>query len=410
MKGNLKNRLAILFILSLFTIVSCNQSGDHTTHQNTEEVLAKEEVKIVDLSKLMKSPNQVVIASVKTVKGELKLIDYSIEAVGVVTYDTRKTYSIPSRVAGRIEKTYLKYEFQLVKKGQKIAEIYSPELITAQRELLYLIESDSVNQQIISAAKSKLQLLGLSDSQINNLTKRKETNSTFAIYSPYDGYLVMDNSVPSSSIAMPQSSASAINKKGGMNNMSSSPSSAQSSTSNNTINNEGSLLSEGNYVQTGQTLFQVINTDAVRIELDVAVTRSGAIKVGDKIELDFGNGEKELALIGFVQPFFNEGQNFLKIRVYTKKIKGLHIGHLVKAKISEETKQSLWVPKESVLNLGTFEVVFVKDSGVFKPKRVITGIKSGKFVAIKSGLVRSEEIAVNAQYLVDSESFIKPAN
>ena len=74
---------------------------------------------------------------------------------GVVTYDTRNIYTIPTRIGGRLERVYLKYAFQKVSKGQKVAEIYSPELLTAQRELLFLVENDAENTTLIESAKEK---------------------------------------------------------------------------------------------------------------------------------------------------------------------------------------------------------------------------------------------------------------
>lgn len=364
-----------------------------------------EEIEVTeDLSRLMKSPNEVVIASIKTIKGEYKPVPVSVDAVGIVTYDTRNIYSIPARVGGRVEKIYLKYEFQEVRKGEKVAEIYSPELLTAQREYLYLIETDAENLPLIAAAKSRLQLLGLTDHQISELSRHREVSTIFAIYAPYDGFLITDNIAPTSSTSMPQFPGSV---KSGMDGMGSSASGSLSP-SPESASASVSLIKEGNYVNAGQMLFTVVNPDALRIELDLPGAQSGSVNTGDKIELDFGDRKTEIGSVDFVQPFFSEGQNFLKIRAYTKK--KFHIGQLVNAKIRLKARDALWVPREAVLDLGDDKVVFIKDHGVLKPKRITTGIRSGNLIEIKSGLASSEEIAANANYLVDSESFIKPVN
>jgi Cu(I)/Ag(I) efflux system membrane fusion protein len=113
--------------------------------------------------------------------------------------------------------------------------------------------------------------------------------------------------------------------------------------------------------------------------------------------------------VDFVQPFFSEGQDFVKLRVYNSTVSNLHIGHLVTAEINLPPTESLWVPKVAVLDLGNEKIVFIKDRGVLKPKKVVTGIISGDQIEIRSGLASSDEIAANAQYLIDSESFIKTA-
>ena len=363
-----------------------------------------EEVKITeDLARLIKSPNEAVTASIRTIKGEYKSVPVSIEAQGVVTYDTRKFYTIPSRVGGRVEKIYLKYAFQQVSRGQKIADIYSPELITAQRELLFLLENDAENKPLIDATKNKLELLGLGSAQINNLIQKKETTNTFSVYSPYEGYLITGKE-PSSSVPMPSSTSGATS---GMNTGMGASTSASQSPAPTPTNSNVTLIREGNYISAGQTLFSVVNSDALRIALDLPGSQGNSVKKGDRLTLDFGNGNKVEAKVDFVQPFFNAGQEFVTLRVYLKTANDLRIGHLVNATIILSPHESLWVPKESVLDLGTDKIVFVKDRGVLKPRSVDTGIYSQGLIEIKKGLASSEEIAAKAQYLVDSESFIK---
>jgi multidrug efflux pump subunit AcrA (membrane-fusion protein) len=368
---------------------------------------AGEEIKITeDLAKLLKSPNETVIASIETIKGQYKSVPVSIEVQGIITYDTRNIYTIPSRVGGRLEKVYLKYAYQTVTKGQKIAEIYSPELITAQRELLFLLENDSENKSLIDAAKNKLELLGLTSAQINQLIGKKEIHNTFSLYSPYSGYVISNQQTQSASAQMTALPTSQEDGMGGGMGATRSNASATSTAG----NPENSIIREGNYIAAGQTLFKVVNDDALRIELNIAAKQSGRINVGDDLELDFGNGDKQQASVDFIQPFFSEGQDFVKLRVYIKKTEDLHIGHLVSATVQLSPTESLWVPRESVLDLGTSKVVFVKERGALKPKQVNTGIISGGLVEITSGLASSDEIASNAQYLIDSESFIKIGN
>ena len=114
---------------------------------------AGEEVKITEeLARLIKSPNEVVVASTKTVRGEFKSMEISMDLNGIVSYDTRNIYTIPSRTSGRIEKVFLKYNFQAVVKGQKVAEVYSPELINAQRELIASCADCNATTRVLASA------------------------------------------------------------------------------------------------------------------------------------------------------------------------------------------------------------------------------------------------------------------
>ena len=432
MKRNWKNKIPLsALIILLLLAAACNKNGDHAKHADTytcpmhptvisdkpgtcpicgmdlvRKARPGEEVEISeDLSRLLKSPNETVIATIRTIKGEYKSMPVNTEAQGMVTYDTRNLFTIPSRIGGRLEKVYLKYAFQPVKKGQKVAEIYSPELLTAQRELLFLLENDSQNESLIKGAKDRLKLLGASEAQINALIRQKEPQNTFAIYSPYEGYVIADTQqVPAAPMASRSASASGA-MADGMSGTSSS-STAQASSATGTLNQQ-SLIREGSYVTSGQTLFKIVNTSALRVELNVPTARAGAIRNGSAVLLDFGNGDEQAATVDFIQPFFNEGQEFLTIRVYTRNADKLHIGHLVKAHLTGSSVEALWIPKEALLDLGVDKVVFIKDKNVLKPKKVVVGARTDDAIEIRQGLSSSDEIAANAQYLVDSESFIK---
>jgi membrane fusion protein, copper/silver efflux system len=356
-----------------------------------------EEVEITeDLARLIKSPNEAVVASVKTVKGEYKSVSLVMDVQGVVTYDTRNIYSIPSRAAGRLEKIYLKYAFQPVSKGQMVAELYSPELLAAQRELLFVADQDKDNTALFNAARSKLSLLGMTNVEIESLLSSKQIKNTFRIYSAYSGYLITDQPAPTTSVSIAGSSGDGMG--GGM-----------STTQSPTATADGvaaTITREGSYVSAGQTLFNVVNTSDLRIELDLPASQMRALKVGDPLELNFGSGLNEQAAVDFVQPFFNSDQEFVKVRVRVSNKAGLHIGHLVTAKITMKTDESLWVPQAAVVDLGRANVVFVKDRDTFRPVKVGVGVRSDGMAQIMTGLASSDEIAGNAQYLVDSESFI----
>jgi membrane fusion protein, copper/silver efflux system len=269
---------------------------------------------------------------------------------------------------------------------------------------LFISENDSTNKTLLDAAKEKLRLLGLTNTQINALIQKKEVSGTIGIFSNSSGYVITgEGSSPSVSTNSPSQDS------GGMSDGMSSASASTSSNLSPAQTNTSSLIREGIYVSTGQTLFNVVNTDALRIELDLPASQTSLIKPGDALTVDIGDGLVETK-VDFVQPFYNEGQEFVKVRVNIKNSKALQIGQLVTARITTSGSESLWVPRESVLDLGSEKIVFVKDRKVLKPRAVNTGTSSEGWIEIKSGLASMDEIAANAQYLVDSESFIKTTN
>ncbi len=430
MRKNWRNNItaSVLFLLMLLT-ATCSNNTDHAEHADTytcpmhptvvsdkpgscpvcgmdlvRKARPGEEVEITeDLARLIKSPSETVVASIKTIKGEYRSMPVNIEAQGIVTYDTRSLFTIPAKVGGRLEKVYLKYAFQSVRKGQKIAEIYSPELVTAQRELLFLLDNDAQNESLIRATKERLQLLGASEAQINSVIQQKEPMNSFAIYSPHDGYVISETQQRPGA-PLPSSTPAA--SSGGMNDAMSATSSSSGSAAQPT-SSLSSLIREGSYVSTGQTLFKIVNTAALRVELNIPSAVGSSIKKGTEVMLDFDNADSATAAVDFIQPFFNEGQEFLTIRVYTKHSDKLHIGHLVRARMTGPAIEALWIPREALLDLGVDKIVFIKEKKVFKPKKVVIGAKTGDVIEIKQGLSSSDEIAANANYLIDSESFIK---
>lgn len=366
-----------------------------------------------DLKALIKPTNASVVSSIKTTHPERKTLTVNVTASGVISYDTRKTYSVPVRFGGRIEKLYLKYNYQPVKKGQVIMEIYSPELVTAQRELLYVVNEHKEHEEIVESAKQKLLLLGLTAEQIEKIITSGKESFAFPVHSPYTGYIVESTAsapeVPATSMAQPSPMSGGMNKKssGGM----------QASTSMSATSSAPSLGSqfsvrEGMYVATGQSLFKVVDDRRLWAELYFSATDGKQIRKGNSVELHVkGLNDAISSSVDFIQPFFSEGKQFLQVRSYLKDDKNsLRVGQLVTAHVSQARAEALWIPKVAVLDLGVEQIVFKKDKGTFTPYKVKTGLDSDGWIEIIEGLDESSEIAINAQYLVDSESFIKVTN
>lgn len=320
-----------------------------------------------DLADLLQSPDKVVISDIALVHPAVRNLQEELKLPGVITYDTRNEYSIASRFSGRIEKLYLKYEFQKVEKGQKIVEIYSPELVTAQRDLLYIIQSDPENKSLIAQAKQKLLLLGVTGNQLNQIIRSGQALYSFPVYSPYSGYLVN-----TSSAGTPMQ------------------------------------LNEGAYVGTGQTLFKIVNTSGLWAEINVPPDKTDAIKEADPVSLVTAGGDSILARINLIQPFYTEGESFSKARIYIKNAKGLTIGQLITAIITHRTGKVLSLPATAVADLGIRKAVFVKDGNSLRAQSVQTGEQINGYVEVQGGISQRDEVAVNARLLIDSQSFIDP--
>ena len=430
MKDKLRNRIHLFAFGLLIVLAGCKGKDDHSVHSNqytcpmhpqivqdkpgacpicgmdlVQKGRPGEYVKITkELSNLLKPTAAAIVSSIKTVMPVRKDITISTDASGIITYDTRRATTLPIRYGGRIEKLYIKFNFQPISRGQKVLEIYSPELVTAQRELLYLLESDPENIQLIHGAKQRLYLLGISEDQVTQLTASRKESYSFPVFSPVDGYIIEEASVNRPGTASVQTSQ----RTDMGNGMSASGGTASNSDQNQTLSTE-IRIREGTYVSSGETLFKVVNTLYVWAEFDLYQNDAANIKLNDPLQISFDNTNKEAvnAKVNFVQPFFKAGENFIKLRVYLNNVNGKHeMGQLVTARFNA-TSNGLWIPTTAVLNLGTRKIVFVKRRGMFRPYWVETGRESSDWTELISGADESDSIAYKAQFMVDSESFIK---
>ena len=105
----------------------------------------------IQVNDMIKATNEAVLSNIKIIKPAYSSIPVTINTKGIITYDPKTFSSIASRYKGRIEKLYLRFRFERVKKGQKLFDIYSPEMITTQQNLIFLIQSGST--QLIENAK-----------------------------------------------------------------------------------------------------------------------------------------------------------------------------------------------------------------------------------------------------------------
>jgi membrane fusion protein, copper/silver efflux system len=418
----------LLSLVSLLTLSGCTNKNDHTHAQEyicpmhptvlqdtpgqcpvcgMDLVLkgkVSDEVKITsELNYLLKPTNVSVVGFIKMITPVLKSAEINTETNGVITYDTKRITAVAIRIGGRIEKLMIKYNFQPIRKGEKILEIYSPELLTAQRDLLYLQKSDAENIELIESAKEKLRLLGVTNQQIAQITSSKKEIYSFPVYSVVNGYIMEESALGASAPSITSSSLTSSDVNGG--------SKMKTSSSNSPIQSEIQTR-EGMYVTSGQTIFNVVNTEQVWAEFNVRQDDAKKIKLKNPISLLFDPSQKEIqSNISFIQPFYQEGENFVKVRVYLSNPQHAYqIGQLVKGRLKTESEKSLWIPVRASIDLGTQKIVFTKRNGTFRPKSIISGQTSGDWIEIISGIGAHDSIAYDAQFLMDSEGFVKVRN
>lgn len=369
-----------------------------------------------DLNYLLQPANQAVVSSIATLQPVPKQMENEITMSGVVTYDTRRQFIIPARFGGRIEKLYVQFNYQPVRKGQKLYDIYSPELVTAQKELLYLLKNDPSNSALIAGASQKLRLLGATEGQIRQLSRTGKESYTFSIYSPYTGY-VLDPAVTAAPRVAPSSTTTAAGSGDGMGGMGGASAGSGGGSYSAAVTSssapQGFAVREGMYVTTGQALLKVIDASQVWAQFNVASNEAGLMKRGTPITILFNQIPDKImqSKVHLIEPVYAEGQNFAQVRaLLPAQGNSVLIGQVITGKAAYSTDSGLWVPNDAVLNLGTQSVTFLKVDGIFKPIAVQVGQRAEGQVEIVSGLRANDVIAANAQFLIDSESFIRVAD
>ncbi|PRY54379.1 multidrug efflux pump subunit AcrA (membrane-fusion protein) [Arcticibacter pallidicorallinus] len=410
MRRILKDSRIAVALLVLFSLFGCGGVGGKKNHEQT---MMDHDAVHDSLSHLVKPTDEVVIASMETIKPQKGSRFANVSAQGRIGYNENNVSSQSARVSGRIERLYVKYNYQPISKGQKLMDIYSPDIVNAQQELLFLHENHE--QELAEMAKRKLLLLGVTNQQISHLLNTGKVSYTFSVYSTISGYIVenlssnpgMSNASGSTVIT---SSPSATGSSDGMDGMGSSAAPAPELPA---LPESSPLqLREGQYISQGQTLFKVINSNEVWAEFYVQPEQLEIFKRGAKISITSANEEEKSAdaSVSIVRPFYSSGESYPLVRaILQNSRKNWRIGELVQVSKEEVKKDGVWLPRTAVLGLGGRSVSFVKEDDVFVPVEVKVQGYAGGWVDIGES-IGNRKVALNAWFLMDSESFVQVRN
>ncbi len=339
----------------------------------------------ISLNTVLEPVNSSVISTVKAIAPGQREIADNILADGYLDFDTRTYNNISARFSGRIEKVYIKYAYQDIHQGQRILDIYSPDMVTAQQDLLYIIKNSPLETGLINAAKQKLLLQGMTNSQVSQIIKSRKPFYSLPVYSAYDGHV---HDMPHTQMA------------GGTDQKA-----ATDFTTNLPL-----TIKEGMYVEKGQTLFNVVNPHKLWAIIKINAAGIGAVKLNQPVKITVPDlpGRTLFARVNFIEPVLQNGDKTMSIRVYLNNMDhSLKVNSLVRAEIGAGQTSGLWIPRSALVDLGQTQVVWLKNGAVYRVHKVTTGLVSGTQIQIKTGLSIADSVAANARYLTDSESFIK---
>jgi Cu(I)/Ag(I) efflux system membrane fusion protein len=234
------------------------------------------------LSYLTEPVTQTVVGSFKVIEPVKAKPNDTLVADGYIGFDQRDVNTVSSRVAGRIETLYVRYANQRIHKGQPLMKIYSPDLLSAQSNLLQVMQDK--DQTLINSLKAQLINLGMQATEIQRVMQSGQALSSITIYSPYNG------------ISQPTTGGNATNSMASSNSVAASPTGMEMGGSNinptetmatgqSTNQPEALSIREGMYVNRGQTVFSIQNTNRTWAILNVFTSDVWHIHPGDAVSL-----------------------------------------------------------------------------------------------------------------------------
>lgn len=283
---------------------------------------------------------------------------------GRIMVDERRLKTLPAHVPGRIEELYINFTGEYIAQGERVASIYSPELVSAQKELLEVAKDKERNPSLYNAARNKLLNWEITEEQINQIERSQTVMNDVDITSKVEGYV--------------------INK----------------------------MIDVGSHVQQGSTMFKLADLSKVWVMFDAYESDVANIKVGDEVFFSVKAlpGDEFTAKITFVDPVLNPQSRTVSIRAEAENDAMLLKPNMltqgvIKSDVRDSGEQIL-VPKSAVLWTGERSVVYVKKPNTTQPtfefREILLGQRVGDQYIVKSGLSEGEEVVTNGTFKIDS--------
>lgn len=315
----------------------------------------------------------------KTVEVSVRPLKKVIRTVGLIEYDERRLATVNTKFEGWVEKLYVDYNGKYVKKGEPLADLYSPELVSTQQEFINLLKwsknsGDVKNEQVgkmlmrdadimIEAVKQRLRLWDISDAQIKKIADSGEPLRTLTLYSPVNGYVVQKN------------------------------------------------VLQGMKVMPGEKLFDIADLSTLWVIADIYEGELAMVKPGEtaKITLSYFPGKEFSSRLEYVYPSISGATRSAKVRFVVPNYGGkLKPQMYTNIEVKIELGKRLSIPDGAVIDTGERQIVYVdKGDETFEPREVALGVRAEGMREVLAGLKAGEKVASSATFLIDSEAQLK---
>jgi Cu(I)/Ag(I) efflux system membrane fusion protein len=322
----------------------------------------------MDPNALQMTEDAMKLANIQTmVVGGSKGANKKLALNGKVQIDERKLYTQSTHIPGRIERLNINFTGEKVSRGQTLAMVYSPELVTAQEELLQANRMKASQPELFEAAKQKLGNWKIGEGTINKILSANKPIQQFPITADVSGIITA--------------------KK----------------------------VDLGDYVGLGMPIYEIADLSSLWVLFDVYESDMPWVKVGNKISYTIQSlpGESFEGVITFIDPLINPQTRVASARVEVKnsesKLKPeMFVSGVITNSVSTTASNDIVIPKSAVMWTGERSVVYMKsvvsNRVNFKLREVTLGASLGDAYIIKEGLLEGEEIVVNGTFTVDAAS------
>jgi Cu(I)/Ag(I) efflux system membrane fusion protein len=329
------------------------------------------------LQEVVLSPEQQVLANVKTEEVVPRSLSSAVSAPGKIAYDETRLSQLTAWLDGRIERLYVDATGARVSKGQPIGTLYSPEAVAAMQEYLVALRAaremkDNAYpdlaegaQSLLEASRRRLKLWGITPAQIRQLERSQAPTLALAINATSNGVVL---------------------KK---------------------------LVQPGQYVKTGDVLYEIADLSRVWAEADVFETQMADVKVGQRAEITTPAhpGKTLVGRVSFIYPFLDPESRTVRVRVDLANQDGMLKPDMFVAatfKAPAAKVQPLTIAASAVVDTGRRKLVYVETTpGVFQPREVSLGQKAQDYYPVLSGLAKGEKVATSGGFLIDANSQIQ---
>ncbi len=303
---------------------------------------------------------------------EERILENTVRTVGTVVVDEATLVQVTPRFDGYVDRLYVAQTGQPVRKGQPLMDVYSPELLAAEQELLVAgklqqsIGASSVpglpaaSIDLVAAAKRRLALWDISDAQIDDILRTGTVRRALTLYAPASGVILEKHVVA------------------------------------------------GQAVRAGEVLYTIANLSTVWIEVALREQDAGAVRIGSRaaVELAAYPGHPLAGRVAYVYPTVDQAAHTVRARLEVSNPTGrLKPGMYATVTLTTPARRALTVPTSAVLNTGDRTLVFMDmGGGRLMPMEVVAGRTAGAYTEVLSGVEPGQRVVTSAQYLLDSES------